>query len=87
LADRARKGNSLVLELNPENYSYEMLCNALRTEKEGAWAKHGAFASAWKYLIYVLVMKQLTEQGARLKTGAAARIYNYLRDTHGGVSD
>lgn len=87
LADRARKSNAIVLELNPENYSYEMLCNALKTEKQGAWAKHGAFASAWKYLIYVLVMKQLTEQGTRLKTGASAKIYSYLRDTHGGVGD
>lgn len=87
LADRERKSGAIVLELNPENYSYEMLCSALKTEREGAWAKHGAFASAWKYLIYVLVMQQLTVQGTKLKTGASAKIYNYLRDNHGGVGD
>lgn len=87
LADRSRKAGAIVLELNPENYSYEMLCNALKAERAGSWAKHGAFASAWKYLIYVLVMKELTEQGKKLKTGAAADIYNYLRDTHAGVAD
>jgi hypothetical protein len=87
LADRSRKTGALVLEMNPENYSYEMLCTALRTEKEGSWAKHGAFASAWKYLIYVLVMKQITHQGAKLKTGAAGKIYGYLRDNHSGVAD
>ncbi len=87
LADRSRKTGAIVLELSPENYSYEMLCNALRAEKEGSWAKHGAFASAWKYLIYILVMKQITELGARVKTGAAAKIYSYLRDNHSGVAD
>src|SRR5579872_447641 len=87
LADRSRKAGAIVLELSPEHYSYEMLCGALKAEKEGAWAKHSAFASAWKYLIYVLVMKEVTGQGVKLKTGAAAKIYNYLRDTHGGVAD
>jgi hypothetical protein len=87
LADRARKTGVIVLELSPENYSYEMLCNALKAEKEGSWAKHGAFASAWKYLIYVLVMKQVSEHGAKLKRGAAEKIYTYLRDNHSGVTD
>jgi hypothetical protein len=87
LGDRSRKSGAIVLELNPENYSYEMLCTALKAEKQGSWAKHGAFASAWKYLIYVLVMRQITEEGAKLKTGSAAKIYNYLRDNHGGIAD
>ena len=87
LAERSRRTGAIVLELSPENYSYEMLCLALKAEKEGAWAKHGAFASAWKYLIYVLIMKEVTAQSTRLKTGAAAKIYNYLRDNHGGVAD
>lgn len=87
LADRARKAGAIILELNPENYSYEMLCGALKAEKEGSWAKHGAFASAWKFLIYVLVMKQINEQGVKLKTGASARIYKYLRDNHADVTD
>lgn len=87
LADRAKRSGEVVLELNPESYSYEMLCSALKSEKDGAWAKHGAFASAWKYLIYVLVMKAVTENGPSLKTGSAAKIYNYLRDNHKGVAD
>jgi ATPase subunit of ABC transporter with duplicated ATPase domains len=29
LAERGRKSGALVLELNPENYSYEMLCSVL----------------------------------------------------------
>jgi hypothetical protein len=87
MAERSRKAGAVVLELSPENYSYEMLCNALKAERAGSWAKHGAFATAWKYLIYVLVMKELTERGKKFKTGAAADIYTYLRDTHAGVAD
>src|SRR5690606_14007774 len=87
LADRAKRNGEVVLELNPESYSYEMLCTALKSEREGSWAKHGAFASAWKYLIYVLVMKAVTDQGPSLKTGSSAKIYTYLRDHHKGVAD
>lgn len=87
LADLSRRGNARVLELSPEDYSYEILSSALQKEGHGAWAKHAAFASAWKYLIWVLVMKAVSEGGQRLKRGAAARIYNYLRDNHRNVTD
>lgn len=64
-----------------------MLCSVLAGESQGAWAKQGAFASAWKYLIYVLAMKDLTASGPGLKTGAAKKIYEYLRDNHKGFQD
>ncbi len=87
MAERARRSQQLVLELNPEHYSYEMLSAVLRSEKEGSWAKHGAFTSAWKYLILVKVMQELKASGPALKIGAAKRIYDYLRDHHGGQQD
>lgn len=80
LADRAKRSGTLVLELNPENYSYEMLSSVLRSEREGSWAKHGAFTASWKYLVLVRIMQEITASGPRLKTGSAARIYEYLRD-------
>lgn len=86
-AERARRTGTLVLELRPEDYSYELLSSLLKSESEGAWAKHGAFSAAWKFLILVLVMKEITNQGPRLKTGAAAKIYEYLRDNHKGAQD
>lgn len=61
---------------------YELLSSVLQKQSEGSWAKHSAFASAWKYLILVLVMKEITKQGQRFKTGSAAHIYEYLRDHH-----
>src|SRR5918996_3448323 len=86
-AQRARQTGTLVIELRPEDYAYELLASVLRGEREGSWAKHGAFASAWKYLVLVIVMKEVTRQGPGLKTGSAARIYEYLRDHHQGMQD
>jgi len=87
MAERARRSGQIVLELNPEHYSYEMLSTVLRSEKEGSWAKHGAFTSAWKYLILVKIMQELKAAGPALKAGAAGRIYEYLRDHHRGQQD
>lgn len=84
VAEREREAGNLVIELSPEDYSYEMLTTLLKEESEGAWAKHGAYAAAWKYLIYVLVMKALTEFGSKFKRGSAAEIYTYLRNNHRG---
>lgn len=84
LAERERQVGTLVIELAPEDYSYEMLASVMKQESEGAWAKQGAYAAAWKHLIYLLIMKGLTSQGPHLKTGAASKIYEYLRDGHDG---
>src|SRR5215469_5262098 len=86
-AERARRTGTLVLELRPEDYSYELLSSLLKSERQGSWAKHGAFAAAWKYLILVLVMKEITKQSPKLKSGPAERIYTYLRDNHAGTRD
>jgi len=82
LAERSRSAGASVLEMRPEDYSYEMLAQTLRSQGEGSWVKHGAFAAAWKFLILVLVMKALTQSGPTLKRGGAARIYEYLRDNY-----
>ena len=82
IADQAKMHNSVVIELTPEDYSYELLQQSLASETQGAWAKHGAYAAAWKYLIYVLVMKRLSSAIAGFKTGSSAKIYSYLRDNH-----
>lgn len=84
IAERERAAGSLVIELSPEDYSYEMLSGAMVPEERGRWAKQGAYSSAWKYLIYVLIMKGLAGSGPKLKTGAAGSVYEYLRDHHHG---
>ncbi|HEX6470669.1 MAG TPA: hypothetical protein VF069_16335 [Streptosporangiaceae bacterium] len=81
LASRERLAGSHVIELSPEDYSYELLSSTMEKESAGSWAKYGAYAAAWKYLIYVLIMKEVTRKGLRVK-GPAADIHRYVRDNH-----
>ena len=82
LARAARSDGNHVIELSPDDYSYEMLQGTMVSESSGSWRKQGAYAAAWKYVIYVLVMKEVTKKGQRLKRGAASKIYRYLQDNH-----
>jgi hypothetical protein len=51
LAKRERTAGNRVIELSPEDYSYELLSSTMAAENAGSWAKHGAYAAAWKYLL------------------------------------
>ena len=82
--DEKLKGN-IIVQLAPEDYSYELLSQSMKKEAEGSWAKQGAYAAAWKYLILVIVMKNIVRSGKKYKHGPEARIYQYLRDNHQGV--
>ena len=75
LARRERDEGSYVIELSPEDYSYELLSQTMASEGSGSWAKLGAYAVAWKYLIYVLIMKEVSRRKVHLKKGEASRIY------------
>jgi hypothetical protein len=86
IANYERHRGALVIEMAPEDYSYELLSTTMAKEIEGSWKKHGAYAAAWKYLIYVLAMKKLVEgQSGKLVRGQAAKIYEYIRDSHAGI--
>jgi len=85
LARQARDSGAIVLELSPEDYSYEMLSSTMHSESKGSWAKYGAYSAGWKYLIWVLIMKSVTAAGPKLKTGDAAKIYTYIRDNHATI--
>ena len=82
LAQRERDAGSFVIELTPEDYSYELLGQTMTAEQNGSWAKLGAYAVAWKYLIYVLLMKEISKKRSAVKKGAGNAIYKYVRDNH-----
>ena len=75
----ARKGN-LVIELSPEEYSYELLSQYLRSEREGSWGKQSAYSVAWQYLLYNLIFKKIVEEKRGLLLGSQKDIYTYVRD-------
>jgi hypothetical protein len=75
-----KKGN-LVIELSPEEYSYELLSDYLRSEQEGSWGKQSAYAVAWQYLLYNLIFKKISETKRGLLLGAQKNIYNYISNS------
>jgi energy-coupling factor transporter ATP-binding protein EcfA2 len=85
LAEEEKKRGSLIISLAPEEYSYELLSITMKKEAQGSWAKQGAYSAAWKYLIYILLMKEVIKTGKNLKKGAEASLYSYLRDNHAGT--
>jgi energy-coupling factor transporter ATP-binding protein EcfA2 len=82
LARRSRATGSRVIELAPDDYSYEMLQRSMQSEQDGSWAKHGAYAAAWKYTLLVLIMKELCKKQVRSKNASEAAIRKYVRDHH-----
>lgn len=85
LAEHLKHKGTLVTQLTPDDYSYELLSESMVPEEKGSWVKQSAYTAAWKYVLYVLIMKQVTEHGPRLKRNSAAKIYNYLRDYHANI--
>lgn len=82
LAEEYRQRGDVVVDLPPEDFAYELLSQTLRGELQGSWSKHGAYAAAWKYLLYVTAMKGSMQALRGLKRGSAKRIHAYLRDHH-----
>lgn len=85
LAEHVKQKGTHVIQMSPENYSYELLSGSMLDDAQGAWAKQSAYTAAWKYVLYVLVMKKVTEHGPGFKKGSAAKIYRYLRDNHDNI--
>ncbi len=57
LAKREKEAGSIVIELSPNNFSYEIVKDNLLGDQLKSWAKQSAYTAAWKYVIYILVMK------------------------------
>lgn len=82
LAGRSRAKGARVIELAPDDYSYEMLRRTMHSEEEGSWAKYGAYAAAWKYTLLVLTMKELCKRQVRSQNASEAAIRKYIREHH-----
>jgi hypothetical protein len=87
LAARERRAGKIVVEIKPEDYSYNIFRQNLKTEIEGSWEKQGAYTVAWKYILYVTVMKEISERHTNIKTKSIKRIKEYLRDNQVGSQD
>ncbi|MEL6351917.1 MAG: hypothetical protein AAFR58_09140 [Cyanobacteria bacterium J06627_28] len=81
IAAMERKKGNLVLELSPEDYSYELLSEYLRSEKDGSWGKQSAYSVAWQYLLYNLIFKRIAKNKRGLLLGAQKNIYSYVSNS------
>ena len=79
LAENAKSNEMGVIELSPENYSYELLSESLVKESSGSWYKQGAYTAAWKYVLLVLVMKKVTEPVGYQTIAQAETSYSEMR--------
>lgn len=86
LAEFRKAKGHLVLELAPEDYSYEILTQSLVKEHEGSWVKQGAYAAAWKYLLFLMVMKQIHEEDSASIKRNCPKLFKYLRDRFSNVT-
>ncbi|UCF84403.1 MAG: ATP-binding protein [Desulfobacteraceae bacterium] len=80
LAESQKSSGSIVIELSPEDYSYEMLSSLLKKEAEGSWGKQSSYSISWQYLIFNLIFKEIASRTKGLAIGAKKLIYNYVRD-------
>ena len=84
LKEHYKQNNCIVVELLPEDYSYEMLQKSSVIKNEGEWRKAHAFTAAWKYLIYVIAMKSYIKDSDTIVKSHAKGIYQYVRKYHKG---
>lgn len=80
LARAARAKQAQVIELTPEDYSYEILHATAVKESEGAYAKQGAYAAAWKYMLYIEAMRAIADRDGRSDGRHDAKIRAFIRD-------
>ncbi|KAA3618610.1 MAG: hypothetical protein DWQ05_06525 [Calditrichaeota bacterium] len=59
LAQQERKNGTLVEEIVPSDYLYDLLRNSRQFDSSAEWARLGAYNSGWKFVILVTAMKLL----------------------------
>ena len=80
LAAQEKTKNNIVLELSPEEYSYEILQQSLTREGERNWGRVSAYSVGWQFLLYNLIFKEIVNKTTGLAKGARKNIYEYVRD-------
>lgn len=82
LAEKLKGEGKLIIEILPEDYSYEILGDVLAKESKGNWVKQGAYAASWKYLLYVIAMKKMVALYPKTVKSKSKNIYNYIKNNH-----
>ncbi len=82
LAQKERAEGTLVQEILPSDYIYDLLKNSRLFESQAEWARLGAYTASWKYVILTTAMRMLHNRYKNQKAHSepVKMIHAYLRD-------
>ena len=78
--ESVKKQNHVVVEISPDEYSYEILSETLRSELQGSWSKQSSFAAAWKYVLLIKTLVEVRNRTPSDKTASYKKVHGFLRD-------
>lgn len=78
VGEREKRLGAAIINITPEEYSYEFLGKVLKAEIDGAWVKQASYAASWKYVLYVLAMKEATRRAPSTKSASYKAVHGYL---------
>ena len=61
IAERMKNQGHLVIELTPDDYSYQIFSDNMVPENQGSWLKQSAYSASWKYLLLVQSVLKILE--------------------------
>lgn len=85
LANSRRREGRKVIELRPDDYSYELARDTLVAEAEGSWQKSGAYNAAWKWVLLQLTVRECANPTAAYRRRPEGRLYSFMRDRYQDV--
>lgn len=82
LAKKERQQGTLIEEIMPSDYMYDLLKNSRLFDTNTEWARLDAYTASWKYVILITAMKLLHSRFKKLNThnDDYNRIHALLRD-------
>lgn len=82
LAKHERSKGSLVEQIIPSDYLYDLLQNSRQFDSSAEWARLSAYNTGWKFVILVTTMKLLTQNTNkhRYNQDALGRVRTFLRE-------
>ncbi|RMG39377.1 MAG: hypothetical protein D6732_04270 [Methanobacteriota archaeon] len=82
LAKKEKGQGTLVQEITPTDFMYDLLTNTRQFDMNAEWARLGAYTTAWKYVMLVTAMRLLHGRYKKLKVEPehVNRIKAFLRD-------
>jgi hypothetical protein len=82
-----KKESGNPIYITPEKYSYSVLKAILDERPHAKWGQEASFASAWKYSILILLLKEIERSSkGTIARGPKKNIHDYLRANHDNVN-